>query len=76
VLLTVILYSFPAQRRPESKRADLTVCPPGTEPVDTIYRGGMIKKNPGEPGLDILGKFGNKPISKNTYKCNNFSYTT
>jgi hypothetical protein len=44
--------------------------------MDTIHRGGMIKKNPGEPGLDILGKFGNRPISKNTYKCNNFSYTT
>jgi len=39
VLLTVILDSFPAQRRPESKRAVLMVCPPGTEPMDTIHRG-------------------------------------
>jgi len=38
---TVILDSFPVQRRPESERADLTVCPPGTEPADSIYRDGV-----------------------------------
>jgi len=38
---TVILCSFPAQRRPESERADLTVCPPGTEPMDNIHRESM-----------------------------------
>jgi len=41
VLLTVIPYSFPAQRRPEIVSRSYGM-PPGTEPVDPIYRGVYI----------------------------------